>query len=77
MNSKDIECVFYCIVFLFLHLCCCYYWSSECVRHNIVECNFDIMDSKCIEYVIVILFTLLFCFLHLCSCDYLSSKCVV
>ena len=35
------------------------------------------MNCKCIECVIVILFTVLFCFSHLCWCDYLSSEFVV
>ena len=35
------------------------------------------MNCKCIECVIVILFTGLFCFSHLCWCDYLSSEFIV
>ena len=35
------------------------------------------MNSKYIEFVVMILFTLFFCFSHLCCCDCLSPECVV
>ena len=70
----NIMLLFSLLYFVIPHLCCCYHLTSKCVLYKIIGCNFDIMYSKYIECIVVILFTLLFCFLDLC-CMGILSRC--
>ena len=82
VNSKCIEwdlsfCSLYYIVFLFPHLRCCHYSSSECVLYNIIACKCDTLNvnSKCIQcnfchFVYSI-------YWNLCCCHYSSSEYVL
>ena len=70
-------CPFLLYCFLFPHLFFSDYLLFVCVLYNIIGCSFDIMYSKCIECVVVILFTVCFLLPHLCCCDYLLFESVL
>ena len=73
----NIMLLFSLLYFVIPHLRCCYYLRSKCVLYDIIGCNFDIIYSKYIECIVVILFALLFCFSHLCCMGSLSGCTII